>query len=193
MGKAYANRKIKSERPESDFYQTPYSLTWKLIELNLIPKEKGIVEPACGEGAIVKPLKEAGYTVVSIDLIRDNYNFLFDTIPIEYLVTNPPFSLWDEFVVHAQELVRKKFIFLGKTNFFGAYQRNERGIWNYLDHVYVFNRQVDYRSPIREDGLFHVGNLITGWFVWDMEKENNGEWKTSILDINPWAKLGQIK
>jgi len=34
MGKAYANRKPINERPEADFYSTPFSLTWELLKLN---------------------------------------------------------------------------------------------------------------------------------------------------------------
>jgi len=202
-GKAYANRKIEKERPESDFYETPKSLTWELMKLNLFDYNKKIGDLCCGKGAISNVLKEKferlvcsdiniykkdnGITSYGLDFLTEYENKSFD-----FLVMNPPFSMFDEFVLKAKEITREKFAFIGKTNFFGAYNRAKRGIWKNLSHVYIFNRQVDYRSPVRDDGLFHVGNLVTGWFLWDM-KWNENYWKTSIIDVQKYAKLGQFK
>ena len=47
-GKAYANRKPVEERPEADFYSTPYSLTWELLRLEDVDCPT-IYEPACGK------------------------------------------------------------------------------------------------------------------------------------------------
>ena len=57
-------------RHKNDFYQTPYNITRRLLE---IEKFKGrILEPACGAGAITAVLKEAGYDdVTSYDLLLD--------------------------------------------------------------------------------------------------------------------------
>ncbi len=81
---------------------------------------------------------------------------------------------------------------IGKTNFFGAYKRNKNGVWKHLKKVYVFNRQVDYRTPYRKDGHFHVGNLITGWFCFDLSWSKK-YWHTEIMDIQKYATLGQFK
>jgi hypothetical protein len=195
-GKAYASKKSEKERPESDFYSTPVSLTWELLKLPIIKNINTVLEPACGGNAISDELIKADKIVVSTD-IRTGTDFLntnkFD-INFDAVITNPPFSLFDKFVTHAKE-VAPIVIMIAKTNFFGAYQRNVNGIWHDLSHVYIFNRQVDYRSPYRDDGLFHVGNLITGWFVWQKEwSDTHGEvWETSIIDVQKYATLGQIK
>ena len=89
--------------------------------------------------------------------------------------------MFDEFVTKAKEVARF-VIFIGKTNFFGAYQRCKKGIWNHLEFVSVFNRQVDYRSPARKDGKFQCGNLVTGWFFWNRNWKSN-YWETSIMDV----------
>jgi len=199
IGKAYANRKPEDKRPESDFYSTPISLVWELLKLPIMDNIKTVLEPACGENAISDQLAEAGKKVISTD-IRTGCDFLtdkkYDNIyPVaDAIITNPPFSLFDEFVTKAKH-ISPIVIMIAKTNFFGAYQRNANGIWKDLSHVYIFNRQVDYRTPYRNDGCFNVGNLITGWFVWEKGwSEKHGEnWLTSIIDVQKYATLGQIK
>lgn len=190
-GKAYANRKSEKERPESDFYATPKSLVWTLLDECIeIDKSEEIWEPACGELAISNVLTDRGYTVTSTD-IRRGEDFLSSPRKCNAIITNPPFSLFDEFVEKAQSC-SEKFVFIGKTNFFGAYGRHRDGIWRHLRNLYIFNRQVDYRSPARDDGAFHVGNLVTGWFYFDTAW-NGGYWSTQIVDVQKYATLGQFK
>lgn len=193
IGKAYSNRKKVEDRPKADFYQTSKVLTEELLKLNEFDFNKTVQDPCCGEFAIIKVLNKhftfTGYN----DLFYKNnkfggYNFLTETYRFsksDYIITNPPFSLFDEFVVKAKEVAREKFAFIGKVNFFGAYNRNKNGIWKNLKHVYIFNRQVDYRY-FREDNKLICGNLITGWFIWDMNW-NEPWWKTSIIDIQKYV------
>ena len=195
MGKAYANRKQEKERPESDFYPTPKSLTWNLLELHEFGRNDVIWEPACGNGAISNELPKFGYENyratdlnMGVDFLKTNKEEVY----VNHIITNPPFSLFDEFVLKAKELVTSKIAFIGKVNFFGATGRQKKGIWKNLSNVYIFDRQVDYRTPERDDGLFHVGNLVTGWFIWDMNWKEDW-WKTSIISVQEYAKLGQVK
>lgn len=190
-GKAYVNRKDLYLRPESDYYPTPKSLTRELIKLGILKEGEVIYEPASGEGAISSVLEDHGFAVFCDDLRTTGKDFLECEEKFPVIVTNPPFSLFDDFVMKAKELA-PKVIFIAKTNFFGAYKRSQSGVWDNLKDVYIFNRQVDYRTPLREDGLFHVGNLITGWFVWDTEWKES-YWRTHIIDVQEYAKLGQVK
>lgn len=192
MGKNYANRKPVEERPESDFYITPRSLVWELLKLNLIRQTETIYGPAAGSEVIVSELVKQGYyNVVSDDIRTTGKDFLQCTDHYDVICENPPFSLFDEFVLKAKQC-SDHVIFIAKTNFFGAYKRQQMGVWDNLKSVHIFNRQVDYRTPTRDDGLFHVGNLITGWFEWDSSWDKP-YWKTSVLDVNKYAKLGQFK
>lgn len=200
-GKAYANRKSADKRPESDFYATPGYLVSKLNEViretysdaavNLCDSFSNpfeVLEPAEGNGVITNKLNgwrlKKGFVqcnVTSHDIRTDGVDFL-DYKPekrFSMVITNPPFSLFDNFVKKAKETA-PIVIMIGKMNFFGAYRRAET--WEHLKHVYVFNRQVDYRSPERDDGKFYCGNLVTGWFVWDMSWTNSW-WKQSILNV----------
>jgi hypothetical protein len=192
MGKAYANRKPLVERPEADYYCTPKSLVKELLKLNILNKDLVVYEPACGDAhAITNVLFENNFKVKADDIRITGKDFLKCDLRFPQLVTNPPFSLFDEFVMKAKE-VSPLFIFLFKTNFFGAYGRYKKNVWTNLKSVHIFNRQIDYRTPYREDGLFHVGNLITGWGVWDSSWDKS-YWETSIIDVQPYAKLGQFK
>jgi hypothetical protein len=200
MGKSYMCKSEKARK--SDLYETPKSLVWKLMETDEFEANynKKVLEPACGRGVIVNELGKSyskdqitysdkmitSFNLRSIDFLKtekERYN---------YVITNPPFSLFDDFVMKAKEMAIEKIAFIGKVNFFGAYQRYEKGVWDHLKHVYIFNRQVDYRGKIHEDGLFHVGGLVTGWFIWDMNWDRPF-WKTSIMDVQEYAKLGQYK
>ena len=192
MGKAYANRKPIEQRPDADFYSTPFSLTRELMKLIDIPKQSTFYEPCAGNGAITKVLKEHDYNVIEDDIRTTKKDFLDYDGKVPYLITNPPFSLFDDIVLKAQQITEKQYIILLKTNFFGAYKRNELGVWKHLKELHIFNRQVDYRTPLREDGHFHVGNLITGWGIFD-KSWNESWWKTSIVDIQQYATLGGIK
>jgi len=191
MGKAYANRKPVGKRPEADFYSTPYSLTWKLLEQNEFDKNNIVYEPSCGSGAITSQLRKNGFTVYEDDIRVTNKDFLYCSSHYPYIITNPPFSLFDDFVIKAKEC-SDKFAFIFKTNFFGAHSRLKKEIWRNLKSVYIFDRQVDYRTPLRDDGLLNVGNLITGWAIWD-KQWNKNYWNTQVISIQEYCKLGGIK
>jgi hypothetical protein len=182
-GKAYANRK---EVIKNDLYHTPQSLTWKLTENE---KFKNIDEPACGEMAIVKPLEDLGYTVNATDLTTGHdFLKLEGNCKKKDLVTNPPFFIWDDFVLKSKELGYRKTALIGRTNYLGTYGRYENQLFSSLKYIYVFNRYVDYQTPLRDDGLFHVGALCTGWFVW--EAKYKGLPQVVQLDVQEYAKLG---
>lgn len=209
MGKAYTNRKPVNERPDSDFYPTPAFLTEELLKSSefagiteslkrLCHREKRkpcILEPACGDGAITKVLqKHLGFCdILSHDIRTDGVDFLtyMPLRKIDVVITNPPFSLFDEFVKKAKE-VASVVIFIGKVNFFGAYNRHLHGVWNNLRDVMVFNRQVDYRTESRSDGKFHCGNLVTGWFIWHKDW-TAPYWFTRIMDVQDGVVKKEVR
>ncbi len=70
-------------------------------------------------------------------------------------------------------------------NYFGTTTRLSKGLWEGLKSVYWY---VDYRTPEREDGLFHVGAMSTAWFVW--EKGFSSPPTIHFLRVQKYAKLG---
>jgi hypothetical protein len=192
MGKAYANRKPIEERPESDFYRTPSSLTQLLCDTYEFTEFNNIYEPMAGDNAITNVLIANHYNVYTDDIRTTGKDFLDFEGKVEYIVTNPAFSIFTETVQKCHEVTTFGFALLGKTNFFAAHSRTEMNLWRNLKHVYIFDRQVDYRTPYREDGAFCVGNLVTGWFVFD-KAWDKPFWNTSIMDVNKWATLGSYE
>lgn len=190
MGKAYANRLAQCDRPQGDFYPTPRSLVWvarDIIKAEFTSTE--ILEPCCGSGVIVTELLEMGYGVVANDLYCGGFDYLEYPFIQKQVLTNPPFSLWDQFVEKAKSHA-DKIMFIGRLNYLGTHSRNISGIWDGLKAVYCFDRYVDYRTPERIDGLFHVGAMATGWFVW--EKGYREAARLEVLDVQNYAKLGNL-
>lgn len=195
MGKPYASRKPMWEHPESDFYETPYSLIWELA--NHTDELKGFSkfrDPCCGKHNIKTSLESSSldkiFDVSEDDLSINGYDFLDDESKHGFIISNPPFSLFDEFVFHAKA-VSEKVAFIGRPDAFGAYKRNDAGLWKNLKSCYIFDRKVDYRTPHREDGLFHVGAMVTCWLIWDMSYK--GKPSLEVLRVNKYAKLGPFE
>lgn len=87
------------KRNKSDFYPTPPDATIALLNFLDIPKEKTIWEPACGENHMVNAISEYGYDCFGTD-IQTGTDFLSADIPngVDWIITNPPFSLYENFI-----------------------------------------------------------------------------------------------
>jgi hypothetical protein len=57
-GKNFSANNVSGKRKKSDFYETPYSITRHLLNVEDFDYNLIICEPACGDGAIVKVLRE---------------------------------------------------------------------------------------------------------------------------------------
>lgn len=187
MGKAYAHR--VDHRPLGDLYSTPKSLVWVASDIINAEFSGPILEPCYGLGAISKELVKMGYTVKEND-ISNGVDYLTGTFTESEVITNPPFYLWDFFLEKAKTHA-KKIMFIGRLNYLGTNSRYKSGIWNNLKAMYCFNRYVDYRTPYREDGHFHVGAMATAWFLWDMNYV--GLPVMGILDVQQFATRGNFK
>ena len=105
--------KIAPHRAAYEFYPTPPEATRALLSAESF--DGSIWEPACGQGHISKVLTEAGYDVVSTDLVSYGYgeagrDFLAESRPLaKHIVTNPPYGrgLADAFAKHALALTRE--------------------------------------------------------------------------------------
>ena len=194
MGKAYANRKKEEDRPDNDFYQTPKCMTWELLNTHLIQEQYpvtdksqiSILEPCCGKYAITNESIKYGYTnIVSRDLIYGN-DFLKDDLTKERydcIIMNPPFKLFDSFVNTAKE-ISPYICSIGKLNYFGSHSRNINGLWEHLEWVLPFDRQIAFDKPFREDGKVECGMMISGWFIWN--KFYEGLPKIKVLDMQKY-------
>ena len=170
------------KRKKSDFYETPYSLT------RLILKEEKlnglILEPAFGNGAIGKVLTEFGYTFISSDIKN---NFLKQNKKVDTIITNPPYSLSQEFILKAKKNAKEKIIFLLPLSYLHGKKRYD-DIWLDKDFplakVYVFTRYPLLGEELREDGKHNTGMMVYAWYVWEKNYKGNPEIKW--LDNNDY-------
>jgi hypothetical protein len=109
-------------RAKSDFYPTPADATLALVKALALPRGTRIWEPACGEGHMVKVLKQCGYSVLATD-ISMGANFLTKSYePCDWIITNPPFSIADKFIERCLYFDRP-FALLLKSHYWHAKKR----------------------------------------------------------------------
>jgi hypothetical protein len=94
------------ERVTDDLYETPDWVTRVLLDHIKVER---VWEPACGKGAMAKVMTAAGVDVAATDLREYGYGAKLDFLACHDetardIVTNPPYSLADEFVRHALRL-----------------------------------------------------------------------------------------
>ena len=174
-----ASNHSETERQSEDYYATPDLPVELLCEMETFSKH--ILEPACGEGAISKVLERYGYIVESRDLIDRGYgqggmDFLEYDKPIDKdIITNVPYSIGAEFVMHAMDLLTEghKAAFFLKLTFYEGEKR--RALFDKYPPkvVYVSTRRIDCAKngefKLDKDGKqVHSGGAVCyAWFVFE--------------------------
>ncbi len=166
-----------------DDFPTPPWATRALLE-HVINDEidlslKSCLEPACGVGHMAKVLKEYfehvdagdiynyGYGGVSDYLSRDIPNDTYD-----WVITNPPFRLAEEFVVKSLEIAKSGVAILARTVFIESIGRYERLFNEIPPSIFA---QFAERVPMVKGRLDQKASTATGycWIIW--RKPNNTE------------------
>lgn len=104
-----ASNHTNHERAEYDYYATEPKAAEELLNVEYF--RGSIWENACGRGHLTKPLLQAGYEVISTDLIDRGYGkggvdfFKCDKPLADNITTNPPYSKALEWVQHSLDLV----------------------------------------------------------------------------------------
>ena len=167
-GKNFSANNATGKRKKSDFYETPYTLTRKFLDVEYFNKDSTVCEPACGGGAITRVLKEH-WEDDKVTAYDQETNFLCETGEYDYIITNPPFSIAFEFIQRAKLVAKSKFAFLlplsylhGKKRFDEIYSDRTYG----LEKVYVFTRYPMLGESLREDGKYNTGMMVYAWYVW---------------------------
>lgn len=159
IGKNFSANNI-GQRKKSDFYETPYSITEQLLERETF--NGTILEPACGNGAILNLIDAVGY-----DIEKD---FLKETKQYDNIITNPPYSLSFEFITKAKQVAHKKIAFLLPLSYLHGKKRFDN-IWTDkkfpLARIYVFTRYPMLGDKLREDGKYRTGMMVYAWYIWE--------------------------
>ena len=174
-GKCYS-KVNRGQRRKGDFYQTPYSMTKQFLRFILMNGFYNYfgktLEPSCGKGAIVKVLNDLpsshGCRLTSYDL-EEGRDFLKETKTFDTLITNPPYSLANEFILKAKELKIPNIFLLLPLNYLQGQKRYTEQIFHGLKGIYIFTRMPMLSEEIREDGKYETGMQAYAWYGWERE------------------------
>lgn len=165
-------------RDSLDDFPTPPWATRALIE-HVIQRDVGdrtCLEPACGAGHMSKVLSEYFGTVTSRDVKDYGYGDVQDYLGgnaserYDWVITNPPFRLGEQFILRALNMAREGAAFLVRTTFIESVGRYNR-LFS-LTPPSIFAQFVE-RVPMVKGRLDQSASTATGycWLVWSKGQE----------------------
>ena len=173
---------MSKKRQKDDFYPTPPEAVEALINAEKLPRD--IWEPACGDGAVSKPLIDSKHNVISTDLNDFGYgkpgvDFLMELRPLaSAVVTNPPYKLANEFVIKCLDMKLPYFAMLLRLAFLEGKQRRAE-IYDRQPpaRVHVFSERLTMWKGDEEQLEGSTGFIAFAWFVWDDKaKQTKIDW-----------------
>ena len=175
-----------TEKADNDFYATNPQTVIEFLNQAFDEFEdvKTIWENACGEGHLSDVLKDYfDCNFIDTDLIDRNYceqtvDFLnSDFNPnADLIITNPPFSLVNDFIMKGLEKTNRYLVYLCKIQMLETVGRKEILESSPLKYIYVHSkRQATWKDGKELDpqGKKWATTMCLAWFVWD--KEYKGE------------------
>lgn len=189
VAKAIITSYKKWERKPADLYPTPVDGTESIIEVLKAMKRsdgspiKTIWEPACGDGRLARVLEWHGFEVIATD-IREypgfgygGLDFLSETpgskwgwaMPeVDAIVTNPPFSLAEEFIRRALSFTPNVAMLLKQT-FWNVGGRSQ-GLW--VDHTPDLELKLTWRLAFLKSERGNNPLMDCMWNIWTGDNSN---------------------
>jgi hypothetical protein len=163
-----------------DDFPTPPWATRALVEHVLISKPSlgfmSCLEPACGRGHMSVALAEYFKKVISADVFDYGFGELADFLKtkhedqsFDWVITNPPFRLAEEFTKHALKIARHGVAMLTRTVFIESVGRYERLFEPNPPSVFA---QFTERVPMVKGRIDKKASTATGygWLVWERNR-----------------------
>ncbi len=147
-------------RNKADFYPTPETAFKPLIPY--LPYSE-FWDPACGDWRLIRWLREAGRCADGADMATGT-DFLKDQRRRGFIITNPPFSLAQEFCQHANDHAEEVMMLL-RLNFLGAQKRMHWWRANEPRALFVLSKRPDFTGAggdSCEYAWFYWGNRFHG-------------------------------
>lgn len=158
-------------RRQSDLYPTPPEATVALLRFLNLPKNTTIWEPAAGEGDMVKAIRACGYGSSFGTDVSEGFDFLSPDIfkrlltGFDWIITNPPFSLAEDFIRRAAE-IQKPFAMLLKSQYWHAAKR--MALFEEIPPSYILplTWRPDFFFKERESGDSGSPLMDVMWCIW---------------------------
>jgi hypothetical protein len=168
-----------------DDFPTPPWATRGLIEHAIMAKDSlgalTCLEPACGRGHMSVTLSEYFQKVLSSDVFDYGFGEISDFLKskhpkqsVDWVITNPPFRLGEEFIRHSMKIARRGVAMLTRTVFIESVGRYER--------VFKVNppsrfAQFTERVPMVKGRIDKKASTATGyaWLVWELDRLGSSE------------------
>lgn len=175
-----ASNHSDTERQKDDFYATDPDIVQQLLDIE--PFQKYIWEPACGLGHISEVLIANGKFVMSTDLIDRGYgdggvDFMETKEIVDCdIITNPPYSIAQQFVEHALDIVQDgcKVAMLLRLSFLEGRKRRKLFDTQPPKTVYVSSGRIVCAKDAQFDLYKNSKSAVAhAWFIW--EKGYNGD------------------
>jgi hypothetical protein len=171
------------DRKDADFYPTPGDVTQALLDA-LGPQKAPlkIWEPACGTGEMSRVLRYNGHGVYSSDIRHTGYgragvDFLKvrlhpDSDEIDAIISNPPFTLAEEFIRCALEHAPLVAMLL-KSN----YWHTKRGKALFADHPPTMEYKLTWRPAFLAKERGNSPLMDCSWNVWRKNAAFTAGWR----------------
>lgn len=138
------------------------------------------LEPACNRGFMAEPLSEYFSEVTASDIFDYGYSEVKDFLGGDYadksfdwVITNPPFKLAEDFFFEAQRVARVGVALLTRTVFIESIGRYERLFSKYPPEQFA---QFTERVPMVKGRLDKKASTATGygWLIWNVQQQPSG-------------------
>lgn len=142
-----------------DFQTPPEALN---VLLPYLRKEWRIWEPACGKGNLVRAFQEYGFETIGTDILSEKDFLKWQPIDnFHCIITNPPFSLKQQFLERCYELKRPFALLLPLTTFETA-KRQKLFKENGLEVIFMPKR-INFETPNKVEKS--SAWFATAWFT----------------------------
>jgi len=150
--------KPPSRQGISNDFQTPVEALIPLYPY--IKREWKVWECACGKGNLVNELSKRGYEVLGTDIISGDDFLTWKPDDYDCIVTNPPYSLKQQFLQRCYELGKPFALLLPLTTFETMKRQNlfkEYGV-----QVIFLDKRINFETP---SGGGSGSWFATAWFT----------------------------
>ena len=184
----------KTKRREADFYETPEWCTRALLDSYPIDPKSTIVECCAGHGAISRVLKEyyPQCNLIQYELNKNKKlkkyghviwgDFLENCVyseEVNYVITNPPFTLSLEFITKCREnYPNAEIIMLLPFSFLGSAKRHDWWLENIPNKFSVLSDRPSFTNNSKTDSSTY------SWIHWFNMYRNNIQLPMSFLSRN---------